>query len=273
MTPETRAKIEAWLRYHEDLGVSSFYLDRLSTPDAGAEVLQPVAAAPVPPPALSSRSVSSGPAASPVLSVLQAPSLFDSIERVEGDTLERIRADIGDCTRCRLHKQRMNIVFGVGNPKAELVFVGEGPGHDEDVQGIPFVGRAGKLLTQIIEAMGLTRDDVYICNVVKCRPPENRLQERDEIATCSPFLFRQIAAISPKVIVCLGGCAAQTMLSTNQSMARIRGQWFDYRGSRLIATYHPAYLLRNPAAKGEVWNDLKKVMAHLGLKPKRLPPR
>jgi DNA polymerase len=271
MTPETRAKIETWLRYHEDLGVSSFYLDRFSV--RVENPLPAIAARVAPSPATALRPAGSRPAASPVLPVLQAPSLFDAVERVEGDTLEWILEDIGDCTRCRLHKQRTNIVFGVGNPKAELVFVGEGPGHDEDVQGIPFVGRAGKLLTQMIEAMGLARDDVYICNVVKCRPPENRLPEKDEIATCSPFLLRQIAAISPKVIVCLGSCAAQTMLSTHQSMARIRGQWFDYRGSRLIATYHPAYLLRNPAAKGDVWNDLKKVMAHLGLKPTRLPPR
>ena len=193
-------------------------------------------------------------------------SLFE--ERVENDSLERIRADIGDCTRCKLHKARTNIVFGVGNPKAELVFVGEGPGHDEDVQGEPFVGRAGKLLTQMIEAMGLQRSDVYICNVVKCRPPENRLPERDEIETCSPFLIRQLAVIQPKVICCLGACSAQTLLETNQGISRFRGEWFEYRGAKLIATYHPAYLLRNPNAKGEVWKDLQKIMAFLGLKPK-----
>jgi DNA polymerase len=150
-----------------------------------------------------------------------------------------------------------------------LVFVGEGPGHDEDVQGEPFVGRAGKLLTQMIEAMSLRRADVYICNVVKCRPPENRLPEKDEIATCSPFLLRQLAAIQPKVICCLGACAAQTMLGTNQGISRFRGEWFDFRGSKLIATYHPAYLLRNPNAKGEVWKDLQKVMGVLGLQPKK----
>ena len=157
----------------------------------------------------------------------------------------------------------------VGNAKAELVFVGEGPGHDEDVQGIPFVGRAGKLLTQMIEAMGLGRDDVYICNVIKCRPPENRTPEKDEIATCSPFLLRQLAVISPQVIVCLGNIAAQTLLGTHQSISQYRGQWFDFRGSRLLATYHPAYLLRNPNAKGEVWKDLQKVMAVLGLSPRK----
>jgi DNA polymerase len=188
---------------------------------------------------------------------------------VEGDSLPRIREDIGDCTRCRLHKGRTKIVYGVGNPRAELVFVGEGPGHDEDVQGEPFVGRAGKLLTQMIEAMSLRRQDVYICNVVKCRPPENRLPEKDEIATCSPFLFRQLAAIQPKVICCLGACAAQTMLGTNQGISRFRGEWFDFRGSKLIATYHPAYLLRNPNAKSEVWKDLQKVMSVLGLQAKK----
>ena len=144
---------------------------------------------------------------------------------------------------------------------------GEGPGHDEDVQGIPFVGRAGRLLTQIIQAMGLRREDVYICNVIKCRPPENRTPEKDEIATCSPFLLRQLAVIRPKVIVCLGNVAAQTLLGTHKPISHYRGQWFDFRGSRLIATYHTAYLLRNPSAKAEVWADLKKVMGVLGLKP------
>jgi uracil-DNA glycosylase family 4 len=195
-------------------------------------------------------------------------SLFD--ERIEGDTLVRIADDIGPaCTRCKLHKARKKIVFGVGNPKAELVFVGEGPGRDEDEQGEPFVGRAGKLLTQMIEAMSLRREDVYIANVVKCRPPENRLPEKDEIATCSPYLMRQLAVIGPKVICCLGSCSAQTLLQTTQGISRFRGEWFDFRGSKLIATYHPAYLLRNPNAKGEVWKDLQKVMALLGLKPKR----
>ncbi len=195
-------------------------------------------------------------------------SLFD--ERIEGDSLERIREAIGgNCTRCKLHKGRTKLVFGVGNPKAELVFVGEGPGRDEDLQGEPFVGRAGKLLTQMIEAMSLRREDVYICNVVKCRPPENRLPEKDEIITCSPFLMRQLAVIQPKVICCLGSCSAQTLLQTTQGISRFRGEWFDFRGSKLIATYHPAYLLRNPSAKGEVWKDLQKVMAILGLQPKR----
>ena len=192
-----------------------------------------------------------------------------SLDRIKDDTLPRIREDIGDCTRCKLHKGRTNIVFGVGNPKAELVFVGEGPGHDEDLKGEPFVGRAGRLLTDMIKAMGLQREDVYIANVVKCRPPENRLPEKDEIATCSPYLLRQLDVIRPKVICCLGSCASQTLLQTTQGISKFRGEWFDFRGAKLIATYHPAYLLRNPPAKSEVWKDLQKVMAVLGLQPRK----
>lgn len=197
------------------------------------------------------------------------PSLFEAVNKIEGDTLLKIREDIGDCKRCKLHKARNNIVFADGNSKAELIFVGEGPGHDEDVQGLPFVGRAGKLLTQMIEAMGLQRKDVYICNVVKCRPPENRLPEKDEISECSPFLLRQLDTINPRVIVCLGACAAQTLLETNRGISQFRGQWLDFRGKKLMATYHPAYLLRNPSAKSEVWKDLQKVMAVLGLQPRK----
>ncbi len=263
MNQETREKLEAWLRYYDDLGLRSFYRQRTTAPTSRTEPEPPPAPAPA-----AWRSAGPPPARIPTLPIVQGPSLFEAVERVAGDTLERIREDIGECTRCRLHRQRTNIVFGVGSPTAELVFVGEGPGHDEDLQGIPFVGRAGKLLTQMIQAMGLRREDVYICNVIKCRPPENRLPEKDEIATCSPFLLRQIAVIAPKVIVCLGNVAAQTLLGTHKSISQFRGQWLDFRGARLLATYHPAYLLRNPAAKGEVWNDLKKVMTVLGLKPK-----
>jgi uracil-DNA glycosylase family 4 len=203
------------------------------------------------------------------LPIVSETGLFDSFERVANDSLVRIREDIGDCKRCKLHKARNKIVFGVGNPKAELMFVGEGPGRDEDMQGEPFVGRAGKLLTQMIEAMGLKREDVYIANVVKCRPPENRLPEKDEITTCSPFLVRQIEVIKPKVICSLGSCSAQTLLQTTQGISKFRGEWQEFRGTKLMATYHPAYLLRNPAAKGEVWKDLQKIMAELGLKPRK----
>jgi DNA polymerase len=272
-----RPRAEAWFRYAEELGLGPYYLDRASEQSqqhAEAEVVTPavqVAAASAG--AAASRVAQAAPASRPApaqafVPKVTGPSLFE--ERIENDTLDRIRADVGpNCTRCKLHKARTKIVFGVGNPKAQLVFVGEGPGRDEDEQGEPFVGRAGKLLTQMIEAMSLRREDVYICNVVKCRPPENRLPEKDEIAICSPFLYRQLAAIQPKVICCLGACAAQTLLETNQGISRFRGEWFDYRGSKLIATYHPAYLLRNPNAKGEVWKDLQKVMSVLGLQPKR----
>ncbi len=203
------------------------------------------------------------------LPVVAGPSLFEAVEKIAGDTLLKVREDLGECTRCKLHSTRHKIVFGDGNPHAELVFVGEGPGADEDAQGLPFVGRAGKLLTQMIEAMGLQRKDVYICNVVKCRPPENRQPEEDEVTTCSPFLLRQIDTIAPKVIVCLGAVAAKTLLQTNRGISQFRGEWLEFRGRKLLATYHPAYLLRNPPAKSEVWKDLQKVMAVLGLEVKK----
>ena len=203
------------------------------------------------------------------LPVVAGPSLFESVEKIAGDSLLKTREDLGECTRCKLHSTRHKIVYGDGNPKAELVFVGEGPGADEDAQGLPFVGRAGKLLTQMIEAMGLQRKDVYICNVVKCRPPENRQPEEDEVRTCSPFLLRQIDVIAPKVIVCLGATAAKTLLQTNRGISQFRGEWLEFRGRKLLATYHPAYLLRNPPAKSEVWKDLQKVMAVLGLEVKK----
>jgi uracil-DNA glycosylase len=286
-----RSRAEAWLRYADDIGLGPFYASRgragiVGTEIPGIDVSPAVyAAAPanietwaeISAPAGDSSPATIDAAArrAPEFSMtpkaksvpmVASPSLFE--ERIEGDTLERIHTDIGpNCTRCKLSKGRTKIVFGVGNPKADLVFVGEGPGRDEDAQGEPFVGRAGKLLTQMIEAMGLRREDVYICNVVKCRPPENRLPAKDEIETCSPFLMRQLAVIQPKVICTLGSCSSQTLLQTNQGISRFRGEWFDFRGSKLIATYHPAYLLRNPAAKSEVWKDLQKVMAVLGLKP------
>ena len=186
-----------------------------------------------------------------------APVIFT---RNAAEALVAIRADIGDCTRCKLHTLgRTQIVFGVGNTEADLMFVGEAPGADEDEQGIPFIGRAGQLLTKIIEAIELTREDVYIANVIKCRPPRNRNPEPDEVATCEPFLFQQIDAIKPKVIVALGKFAAQTLLRTETPISRLRGQVFEYRGTKLIPTFHPAYLLRNPSSKREVWEDMKLV--------------
>jgi len=180
--------------------------------------------------------------------------------------LRLIREGLGDCTRCRLSRQgRKQIVFGVGNPKAELMFIGEAPGADEDQQGEPFVGRAGQLLNNMIKAMGLRREDVYIANIIKCRPPGNRTPERDECETCSPFLMRQIAAIKPKAIVALGAVAAKTLLAINAPMSEFRGRWFDFRGTKLAVTYHPAFLLRDPRQKKETWKDLQMVMKKLGM--------
>jgi DNA polymerase len=178
------------------------------------------------------------------------------------DALAAVRADIGDCTRCKLHTLgRKQIVFGVGNPQADLMFVGEAPGADEDIQGIPFVGRAGQLLTDIIEkGLKMPRSDVYIANVIKCRPPQNRNPEPDEVETCEPFLFQQIDIIKPKVIVALGKFGAQTLLRTLDPISRLRGRVFDYRGAKLVPTFHPAYLLRNPSSKREVWEDMKLVL-------------
>jgi len=282
-----RPRTEAWLRYAEDLNLGPFYRSRnarsvlVSIGEPALQSISPVmnaakaaggAARPAPSTQeladTARQSTAPKPHSAGIIAPASVSSLFDA--RIENDTLESIREDIGpNCTRCKLHKGRTKIVFGVGNPKAELVFVGEGPGRDEDEQGEPFVGRAGKLLTQMIEAMGLRRQDVYICNVVKCRPPENRLPEKDEIATCSPYLLRQLGCIQPKVICALGSCAAQTLLQTTQGISRFRGEWFDLLGTKFIATYHPAYLLRNPPAKSEVWKDLQKVMALLGLQTKR----
>ena len=180
------------------------------------------------------------------------------------ESLPAIREDIGDCVRCKLCSLgRRQIVFGVGNPSARLMFVGEAPGRDEDVQGIPFVGRAGQKLTQIIEAIGLKREDVYIANVIKCRPPENRNPEPDEVEQCEPFLFRQVDTIKPKVIVALGTFAAKSLLKSTDSISRLRGRVYDYRGAKLVPTFHPAFLLRNPSCRREVWEDMKKVRALL----------
>jgi uracil-DNA glycosylase family 4 len=183
--------------------------------------------------------------------------------------LDEVRRELGVCKRCKLCSGRKNIVFGVGNPKARLVFVGEGPGAEEDTQGIPFVGAAGQLLTKMIQAMGFSRDEVYICNVVKCRPPGNRNPESDEIEACQPFLEAQLRAIRPEVIVALGKFAAQTLLKTQTPITRLRGQWREYLGITLMPTFHPAYLLRNPAEKKAAWADLQAVMARFGKAPAR----
>lgn len=190
------------------------------------------------------------------------------------EALEAVRLDLGDCTRCKLHAHRTKLVFGVGNPKADILFVGEGPGEDEDKRGEPFVGRAGQLLTRIIEdGMGLRRADVYICNIVKCRPPQNREPEADEIATCLPFLERQIAAVAPKVIVTLGRPSTSTLLGKPVAITKLRGKWHEYRGVPLMPTYHPAYVLRQYTAevRRHVWEDMKEVLRRVGREPP--PPR
>lgn len=283
-----RKKVADRLAFYQDLGITLFYRDRHAEGVFQGQQMQsaesavsstrisheePTLPKPLRKSDLEKLAVSAQHKIAPLsLPAAPAPSLFDLSDKIADDTLLRIREDLGECARCKLHKHRHTIVFGDGNPKAQLVFVGEGPGADEDAQGLPFVGRAGKLLTQMIEAMGLERKDVYICNVVKCRPPENRTPEEDEVSTCSPFLLRQLDVIGPKVIVCLGAVAAKTLLKTNRGISHFRGQWLDYRSSKLMATYHPAYLLRNPNAKPEVWKDLQKVMAVLGLQVKKGKP-
>jgi len=228
-----REELRRYLEFYQDLGVKTLY----------RRIPQPVEQA------------------SACVSPVAQPS------DLVADTLEQIRADIGECTRCGLHQGRHSIVFGVGNSQAKVVFVGEGPGADEDAQGIPFVGRAGQLLTQMIEntakkeGIPLLRADIYICNVVKCRPPGNRTPEPDEMETCGPFLFRQLEAIRPKAICALGGTAVRALLGRKEGVTRLRGNWADWRGIPVMVTYHPSYLLRpyNQNAKREAWEDLKKL--------------
>jgi DNA polymerase len=230
--------LRRYLSYYQDLGFKTLY--------RVAPASQPVAAQ-----------------IAPQLAVAQPPGAEEA--------LQRIREEIGDCKRCRLNEGRTQIVFGVGSPGARLVFVGEGPGADEDAQGIPFVGRAGQLLTQMIEGTAkkegipLLRKDVYICNVVKCRPPENRTPEPDEMQTCGQFLFQQIEAIRPRAICVLGGTAAKALLDRKEGVTRLRGNWFDWRGIPVMVTYHPSYLLRayNVEPKREAWEDLKKVLHYV----------
>lgn len=198
---------------------------------------------------------------------ISSPSFHDAtgdrIIPVPSVTLPDIKKELGDCSRCKLHGGRSHIVFGEGNPSADLVFVGEAPGRDEDIQGKPFVGRAGQLLTDIIKAMGLERRDVYICNILKCRPPNNRNPEPDEIAACEPFLIRQLEVLNPLVICAMGKFAAQTLLKTDTAISLLRGRFHSYHGIKLMPTYHPAYLLRNPGAKKQVWQDVQIIMEEL----------
>jgi DNA polymerase len=265
-----RTQVRDWLQYGEELGLGPYYRDRHARPAAASdlELSIEISIEAVQTTEMAPRKILKESAAA-LITPVHAETLFGE-KRVEGDTLPLIREFIGECTRCKLSKGRTKIVFGTGSPKARLMFVGEGPGRDEDLSGEPFVGRAGKLLTDMIKAMGLQREDVYIANIVKCRPPENRQPEHDEVETCSPFLMRQIDVIRPQVICTLGNTPTQTLLQTTQGISKFRGQWFDFHDTKLLPTYHPAYLLRNPAAKADVWKDLQKVMAVLGLQaPKK----
>lgn len=269
----TQDQLRRWLEYYQDLGFTHLY--RRVASGSAAAVPDEAPAAPaqsvrVEPPFAAERTPA--PEA-PGRSGTEAPTALKAEEPLPplapaGDTLEQIRADIGDCRRCRLHQGRNKLVFGVGNPHARLVFVGEGPGAEEDAQGIPFVGRAGQLLTAMIEntaskeGISLKRDDVYICNVVKCRPPDNRTPEPDEMEICGEYLFRQLAAIRPKAICALGGTAAKALTGRKDGVTRMRGNWFTWNGIPVMVTYHPSYLLRpyNQNAKREAWEDLKKVL-------------
>jgi len=290
LTPELRRALAERIRFYNELGVYDFYRREgpaphaLQVPDAVTAGVHVENLASGAQPELREQMSPRKATAAAIPAVEE--SMFEVIaampeQRVSdpAKALKVIREDLGDCTRCVLHKQgRKQIVFGVGNPTTELMFVGEGPGADEDEQGEPFVGRAGQLLNNMIKAMGLQREEVYIANVVKCRPPGNRTPEREECETCSPFLMRQIGVIKPKVVVALGAVAAKTLLAMNSSMNQLRGRFYDFtpkgvrskdpnwQGCKLAVTYHPAYLLRDPRQKGEAWKDLQMVMKELGLK-------
>jgi DNA polymerase len=287
--PATREALLARIRFYRDLGLTEFYrrpvepalLAQLEAAAAEPQELRapsfrhpsgervgPPLASPSQPAsdhAPSPQEDSAIPPRKPITAPPQVAATVPAVDRAAA--LDLIREDIGDCTRCALHKGRNKLVFGEGNPAARLMFVGEGPGADEDAQGIPFVGKAGQLLNNMIAAMGLRREEVYIANVVKCRPPGNRTPEPDEGNTCSPFLFRQIDVVRPQVLVALGATAATYLLGARQPLAGLRGRVHAFRGMQLIITYHPAYLLRDPRQKKEAWADLQIAMRELGLKP------
>jgi DNA polymerase len=288
---DIRLELANWLEFYRELGIEEYYRrapesggllaaagDRRIADSAPRGGTPPVAATK---PALTeTKAAVSAAAAVPPLravpsqtAVVGAPirpptrslSLFEAPpSKPSGpETLEQIRADLGDCQRCKLARGRRNIVFGEGNPHAELVFVGEGPGADEDEQGLPFVGRAGQLLNRMIRMIGMKREEVYICNVVKCRPPENRAPEKDEMETCSPFLFRQLEAIKPRLICCLGAPAVRTVLGIKEGITRIHGQFYDFAASKALATVHPAYVLRNPREERILREDFEKIREFL----------
>ena len=285
LDPKLKSALAERIRYYNELGIYSFYRRDSARSSADSEFSssaedpsQPEQREDMSPrkSAVAARALPNEVAGGlEVISARPEAGIADPVE-----ALRMIREDLGDCTRCRLATQgRKQIVFGVGDPHADLMFIGEAPGADEDIQGEPFVGRAGQLLTNMIKAMGLAREQVYIANIIKCRPPNNRTPERDECETCSPFLMRQVASIKPKVIVALGAVAARTLLAINDSMSNLRGRWYEFKptgirsndpawnGAKLAVTYHPAFLLRDPRQKKEAWKDLQMVMKELGLKP------
>ncbi|MDW5267147.1 MULTISPECIES: uracil-DNA glycosylase [Acidobacteriaceae] len=281
MAGDAEQQLRAYVEYFRDMGIHDFY--RRGEPVA-IEAIEPVAviaAAAETLPAVSEQTVAAAPAAAPSSHGLQEPVIpklisFDELAPLPQSpipvagreaALQAIRDEIGDCTRCPLaYAGRRNIVFGDGNPGARLMFVGEGPGADEDASGLPFVGKAGQLLNNMIGAMGLKREEVYIANIVKCRPPANRVPEPAEANTCTQFLVRQIDVVRPEVIVALGATAATYLLGVKQSLASLRGTWHSCRGAKVAVTYHPAFLLRDPRQKGEAWKDLQRVMVEMGLK-------
>jgi DNA polymerase len=254
LEPSIREALEGRLRFYRELGLTELYrrpVEASQTQYTAADH--------------SSHGDDAIPPRKPIFTAPQAGASVAAADRASA--LQLIREDIGDCMRCALHKGRNKIVFGDGDPNARLFFVGEGPGADEDAQGLPFVGRAGQLLNNMIGAMGLKREEVYIANVVKCRPPQNRAPEPDEANTCAPFLFRQIDVVGPEVVVALGATAATYLLGQRQPLAGLRGRVHAFRASKLIVTYHPAFLLRDPRQKKEAWVDLQIAMRELGLKP------
>lgn len=284
LSPDLRRALADRIRYYRQLGIYDFYR-REGAPSVGVPVVDRQDSAPIENFIQPEQRETMSPRKATAAAVADESTFEVIATRVETGVadpvkaLKLIRENLGDCTRCRLHKQgRKQIVWGVGNPEADLMFIGEAPGADEDIQGEPFVGRAGQLLTNMIKAMGLSREEVYIANIIKCRPPNNRTPERDECETCSPFLMRQIAVIKPKVIVALGAVAAKTLLAINDSMSNLRGRWYEFRptgvrssdpnwsSAKLAVTYHPAFLLRDPRQKKEAWKDLQMVMKELGLK-------
>jgi DNA polymerase len=291
MDNRLRDELKAWLEFYRELGIEDFYRRAPVSPTLEAARPAPVPAAAISPrppagPEIGYRTSDIGASfaapARPKLAeprpsartvqpsaIIQPPtpslSLFEQppAPRSGPETLTQIRQDLGDCRRCKLAPTRKTIVFGVGNPHAELVFIGEGPGADEDEQGLPFVGRAGKLLNRMMETVGLKREDVYICNVVKCRPPGNRTPEKDEVDACSPFLYRQIGAIKPRLICCLGAPAVRTVLGIKEGITKIRGRFYDFGSTKALATVHPAYVLRNPREEKILREDFEKIREFL----------